>query len=131
MALMALISQNRHFMKFVNDLSDKAVLEEIGHRIAQYRLNQDKTQALLAQEAGVSNRTLVRAEHGDSVQSSSLVRILRALQLVENLDALIPEPAVSPIQQLKMQGKRRQRASSKSAQAQPRKDTPWSWGDEE
>jgi putative transcriptional regulator len=116
-------------MKFINNLSDEAVLQEIGLRITQYRLNQDKTQVALAQEAGVSNRTLTRVEHGRSVQSSSLIRILRALQLVENLDTLIPEPVVSPVQQLKMQGKRRQRASSKSMKA--KKEAPWSWSDEE
>ena len=116
-------------MKLTNDNSDGTVLKEIGNRITQYRLNQDKTQAALAQEAGVSNRTMVRAEHGQSVQASSLIRILRALQLVENLDALIPEPAVSPVQQLKMQGKQRKRASSKSVR--PSKEGTWSWGDDE
>lgn len=116
-------------MNFSNDLSDEAVLQEVGYRIAQYRLNQNKTQAALAQEAGVSNRTMARVEHGESVQASSIIRILRALQLIENLDLLIPEPAVSPVQQLKMQGKRRQRASSKSMKST--KKEPWSWGDKE
>ncbi len=116
-------------MKLTNDLSDGAVLQEVGKRITQYRLNQDKTQAVLAQEAGVSNRTLTRVEHGHSVQSSSLIRILRALQLLENLNTLIPEPVVSPVQQLKMQGKRRQRASSKSTKS--KKEESWSWSDEE
>ena len=115
-------------MKLNNDHSDEAVLTEMGNRITQYRLNQDKSQALLAQEAGISHRTLIRVEHGQSVQASSLIRILRALLLVENLDALIPEPVVSPVQQLKMQGKQRQRASSKSAK--PKKEGPWSWEDE-
>lgn len=114
-------------MQFINDLSDKAVLTELGRRITEYRLNQDKTQAALALEAGVSTRTMARVERGDSVQASSIIRILRALRLVENLDTLIPKPAISPVQQLKMRGKRRQRASSKSAQ--PKKEAPWSWGD--
>lgn len=116
-------------MRFLDELSDGAVLKEIGYRIARYRLNQDKTQAVLAQEAGVSNRTLIRVEHGHSVQSSSLIRILRALQLLENLDTLVPEPALSPLQQLKMQGKKRQRASSKAEKSN--QGEPWSWGDEE
>ena len=116
-------------MNLNNDHSDEAVLKEMGNRIAQYRLNLDKSQALLAQEAGVSHRTLIRAEHGQSVQASSFIRILRALQLIENLDALIPEPAVSPVQRLKMQGKQRQRASSKSAKL--KKEDTWSWEDEE
>jgi transcriptional regulator with XRE-family HTH domain len=116
-------------MKLSNDNSDDAVLKEIGNRIAQYRLNQDKTQAALAQEAGVSSRTMTRVERGHSVQSSSLIRILRALKLVENLDRIIPEPLVSPVQQLIMQGKQRKRASSKPEKSQ--KKGTWSWGDEE
>lgn len=116
-------------MEFTKDLSDDAVLKEIGNRITQYRLNQNKTQVALAQEAGVSSRTMARIEQGDSVQASSIIRVLRALQLAENLDTLIPEPAASPVQQLKMQGKQRQRASSKSAKS--KKEEPWSWGDEE
>ena len=116
-------------MKITNDNSDSAVLKEIGNRIARYRLNQDTTQAALAQEAGVSHRTMVRIEHGHSVQASSLIRILRALKLVESLDGLIPEPVVSPIQQLKMQGKQRKRASSKSTR--PNKEGAWSWEGEE
>ena len=116
-------------MKLSNDNSDDAVLKEFGSRIAQYRLNQDKTQAALAQEAGVSSRTMTRVERGHSVQSSSLIRILRALKLVENIDRLIPEPLVSPVQQLIMQGKQRKRASSKLVESQ--QNGAWSWGDEE
>ena len=116
-------------MKFINDNSDDAVLKELGQRIAQYRLNQNKTQAALAQEAGVSNRTISRVEQGQSIQASSLIRILRALQLVENLEVLIPEPALSPLQQVKLQGKKRRRASSRSGK--PARKLPWSWGDEE
>ena len=116
-------------MKLSSDNSDDAVLKEFGSRIAQYRLNQDKTQAALAQEAGVSSRTMTRVERGHSVQSSSLIRILRALKLVENIDRLIPEPVVSPVQQLIMQGKQRKRASSKLVKSQQK--GAWSWGDEE
>lgn len=116
-------------MKLTNDNSDSAVLKEMGNRIAQYRLNQDKTQAALAQEAGVSNRTMTRVENGNSIQASSLIRILRALKLVDNLDGLIPEPVASPVQQLKMQGKQRKRASSKLEK--PSSEGTWSWGDEE
>lgn len=116
-------------MKLVKEHSDSTVLKEIGRRIAHYRLNQDKTQAALAQEAGVSQRTITRVEHGDSIQASSLVRILRALQLLENFEALVPAPATSPVQQFKMQGKQRHRASSKSVK--PTKKEAWSWGDEE
>jgi transcriptional regulator with XRE-family HTH domain len=116
-------------MKLTNDTSDKALLKELGSRIARYRLNRNLTQEALANEAGVSHRTLVRVEHGQSTQATNLFRILRALRILENIETLIPEPAVSPIQQFQLHGKKRKRAS-------PRPDTggkqkPWSWGDEE
>ncbi len=116
-------------MEFFEGLSDDAILKELGHRIAQYRLNLNMTQAALAQEAGVSRRTLHRIEHGDPTHITNTLRILRALDLLDNLGALIPEPAISPIQQVKMQGKKRQRASSPSEKSE--QNSPWSWGDDE
>ena len=116
-------------MNFFGDSSDNATLEELGNRIAQYRLNRNQTQDALAKEAGVSKRTLHRIEHGHSTQTSNLIRVLRALGLLENLEVLIPKPAVSPIQQVKMHGKTRKRASSKPDK--PEQKAPWSWGDEE
>ena len=116
-------------MKFTRDMSDHAVLEELGRRIARYRLNKNMTQRALAKEAGVSQRTLVRVEHGQSTQTSSLIRILRVLRILENLDAFIPEPAPSPIQQLQLHGKRRKRASREPDKSKNKE--PWTWGDEE
>ncbi len=112
-------------MKFIENNSDDATLKELGGRISQYRLNKNWTQNALAAEAGVSKRTIHRVEHGHSTQTSNLIRILRALHLLENLEVLIPEPAISPIQQAKMQGKKRKRASSKSGE--PKQTVPWSW----
>ena len=116
-------------MKFTGDISDSAVLKELGSRVARYRLNTNLTQAAFAKEAGVSQRTVSRLEHGESTQTSSLIRILRALRILENLEALIPEPAISPIQQLQLHGKRRQRASREPSRSET--EQPWSWGDTE
>jgi putative transcriptional regulator len=115
-------------MKFIENSSDHTILQELGTRIARYRLNGNWTQAALAREAGVSNRTLHRLEHGDSIQASNLIRILRALHLLENLESLVPEPAISPIQQARLQGKLRQRASSPSRKSKQK--GPWSWGED-
>ncbi len=116
-------------MKLLNNISDEAALRELGNRVAQYRLNLNLTQGALAEEAGVSKRTLHRVERGDSTHVTNLIRILRALGLLGNLESLIPEPAISPIQQVKMQGKNRKRASSRSEKSKQKK--PWSWGDDE
>ncbi len=115
-------------MKFTSGQSDNSALKEIGNRLAQYRLNQNKSQAELAQQAGVSNRTITRIENGHSAQTASLIRILRALQLTDNLEALVPEQVMSPVQQVKLQGKKRMRASSEKTR--PSAGKTWSWGDE-
>jgi putative transcriptional regulator len=115
-------------MRLTEDISDDLVLRELGNRLARYRLNRNLAQDALAKEAGISQRTVLRIEHGHSTQASNLIRVLRALGLLENLEALIPEPAISPLQQVKMQGRLRRRASSKSNK--PKQKAPWSWGEE-
>jgi len=115
-------------MNFQSENSDDAVLKELGNRIARYRLNRNQTQEALAQEAGVSERTVIRIEQGHSTQLTNLIRIVRALHMIENFETLIPTPAISPIQQMKMEGKKRKRASSISGRKKT--NAPWSWGDE-
>ncbi len=114
-------------MKIYNEVSDEVALAELGRRIAQHRLNRNLTQAELARESGVSRSTVARLEQGESTQATNLIRILRVLDLLPNLEALIPEPGVSPLQQLKLRGKSRQRASRASDEEV---QEPWSWGDE-
>ncbi|MEJ8567669.1 helix-turn-helix transcriptional regulator [Elongatibacter sediminis] len=113
----------------MQNTSDDAAIRELGERLARYRLNRNQTQSALAEEAGISQRTLIRLEHGESVQITSLIRVLRAHGLLHNLDALVPAPPPSPIQQVKLQGRVRQRASSRESKR--REKASWSWGDEE
>ena len=112
----------------MNEMSDKAILKELGLRISRYRLNKNMTQKVLAAEAGVSTPTIQRAESGASIQVVKLIRILRALNLIENIESLVPELPVSPLQQLKMQGKTRQRAFSSQ---EDNKEANWSWEEKE
>ena len=115
-------------MRFSNELTDDAVLAEVGARVARWRLDRNLTQRELADEAGLSRITVARAEGGQSVTFSALVRILRALGLLENMEALVPQPLPSPIEQLEHEHKRRQRAAG--ARGTPRADDrgPWRWG---
>ncbi len=108
-------------------MSDKAVLEELGYRLSRHRLELGLTQAKLAKEAGISKRTLERIETGESTQTSSLIRTLRVLGLLEALDMLAPETGPRPMDLLKLRGKERQRASSKKQEELSGED--WSWGD--
>ena len=107
-------------MKIETWNTDHAVTAELGHRLARHRLSMGVTQAALALEAGISKRTLERIEAGQSVQFVSLVRLLRALRLMDNLEALAPAEGPEPMDLLRTQGRRRQRASSARRKATPK-----------
>lgn len=109
-------------------MNDKAILAEIGLRLARRRLDLDLTQADLAREAGVSKRTVERVEAGESTQFSTIVRILRVLKLLDAMEMLIPASGPRPMDLLKLRGKERQRVSSK--QRKKKEAEEWTWGDE-
>lgn len=112
--------------------SDRAVLGELGRRLAHTRLERNWSQAKLADEAGISKTTIERIEHGEPVQLNNFVRILRALGQLDELDRVVPEPLPSPIERLSLEGKRRKRASGhRGEDRQPSPSLPWRWGDEE
>jgi transcriptional regulator with XRE-family HTH domain len=111
-------------------LTDDAVLAELGSRLARHRLERNLTQADLAQRAGVGTATLQRVEHGQSVQMTTMVRVLRALDLLGGLDAAIPESLQLPLAQLQRDSRRpRRRAAGRRGRPAPRGTQPWQWGD--
>ena len=116
-------------MKIAKQASDEAILSELGGRLARVRLEQNLTQAQLAEQAGVSKRTVERLESGSvATQLSGFIRVCRVLDLVERFDLLVREPVPSPIEQLKLRGRKRQRASARRpAKVSSKK---WQWGDE-
>lgn len=109
--------------------TDDAILTEIGLRMARLRLEHNWTQAQLATQAGVSKRTVERLEGGAvATQLSGFIRVCRVLDLLDRLETLIPEPVPSPLEQLKLRGRQRQRASGgKPVQPSAKR---WKWGDE-
>jgi len=82
----------------------------------------------LAEEAGISKRTVERLEMGAvATQLSVLIRVCRVLDLLDRFELLIPEPVPSPIQQLKLRRRQRQRASRiKTSKSRSGK---WHWAD--
>ena len=123
--------------------TDHAVLAALGEQLARRRLQQNLTQASLAREAGVSLSTVVRLERGASTQLTNLVRVLRVLDLLANLRALVPPPLPSPLEQLRTHAKERRRASRRRRRDRDRDRDhdrargarsggapDWAWGDE-
>jgi len=111
-------------------ISNEAVLQEIGRRMARRRVELELTQAALAEQAGVAKRTVERIEAGLSTQTANLIRIFRVLGLIEGLAALIPETGPRPLDllKLKLKGKQRQRASAKKTAKS--NGEPWTWGED-
>ena len=121
-------------MKIKGNATDDAVLAEIGKRLTQTRLTSNLTQAQLAEQAGVSKRTVERLEAGAvATQLSGFIRVCRVLDLLDRFDALIPESMPSPMAELKLRGKQRQRASGGKGKGKTSKPAPsakkWQWAD--
>lgn len=91
------------------EMSSPAILVKIGSRIKETRIRQSKTQVELATAAGVTPLTVANIEKGKSVSTLILICVLRELGLLENLENLVPEAKISPLQLKKLQGKKRYR----------------------
>jgi transcriptional regulator with XRE-family HTH domain len=113
-------------------LSDDAVLTELGRRLERHRVERDRTQAELAEDAGIGRATLQRIERGESVQLVSLVKLLRTLDLLDALDAAVPVSIELPIARLEREQRapRRRARGRRGAQSPESEAEPWAWGDD-
>lgn len=115
-------------MRITKQTAPHTALKELTARLARFRIENGFTQAQLANQAGVSKRTIERIESGCDLQITTLIRLLRVLGLLDRLDQLIPEQTVSLIDMLAGETKPPKRARyKKTAQA----EKPWKWGDEQ
>lgn len=105
---------------------EKNYLKCIGERIRQYRINENMTQQELAEQTGISVRTISRFEQGASIQLDALIKILDALNLADNIELLIPDQTKNPFYYVENKSNRRQRVSKKRND-----NTGFKWGDDE
>src|SRR5476651_1747133 len=92
-----------------------AELEELlGSRLRELRLLKNLDQKTLAERAGVSLNAVKHLESGKGARVNSLIKVLRALERADWLDALVPIVSISPIQMLK-RGSREPRRARRSA----------------
>ena len=100
---------------------------ELGARIKRNRIDMQLSQQDFAAKAGISTRTLSAAENGEDIRLSNLIRILRTLNCLENLDLLLPELAFDP-ESYRTLGRERKRVSRT---IENNDTSEWKWGDEE
>ncbi len=93
-------------------MTDSAIAAELGQRIRALRLRNDVTQQQLAQATSLSLNSIKSLESGRG-KLTTLIAVLRELGALRDLDSFIPEPAISPLQLVRLRGKSRQRASGR------------------
>ena len=106
--------------------SPEQIEADLGRRLEQLRLSQNRNQTQIAEEAGVSRRTITRMENGEGVSLDTLIRVMRALGVVDRMQILLPDPAVRPIDRVRLSGRTRKHARPASAE----NSSPWQWGDQ-
>ncbi len=97
-------------------------------RLESIRLARNTTQAQLAEQAGVSPRTIGRLEKGQGVSLDTFIRVVTALGIQGSLETLLPDPSVRPMERAAQRGGERKRARPRPSQDEPVK---WTWGDGE
>jgi putative transcriptional regulator len=96
--------------------SDKAILRDLGQRLRQARLRSNLSQQQLADRAGLNRTTVSEYERGASTSTLTLVQVLRALGMLEELAGFLPDPGPSPLELARGQGHQRQRATGRRGQ---------------
>ncbi|HEY3487820.1 MAG TPA: helix-turn-helix transcriptional regulator [Gammaproteobacteria bacterium] len=107
-------------------LNNDAILAEMGERLRRLRLNANIGQEDLAKATGLSRKTIQNAESGHNCSMDTLVRMLRGLGELEQLDNFMPAPGLSPIQLARLHGKTRRRARGKPG-GTPENKGKWQW----
>jgi transcriptional regulator with XRE-family HTH domain len=86
-------------------------LEELlGSQLRELRLLKNLDQQSLAERAGISPNALKHLESGKGARVNSLVKLLRALDRTDWLEALAPTVSISPMQMLKKGSREPRRA---------------------
>ena len=106
-------------------MSDPAIVAELGSYLKQIRLQQNLTQEVLAQKAGLSRSVISEMENGKAATSLlTIVQVLRALQQLHLLDNWKASSQISPLQMAKLSGKERLRASGTTPKKN-REESEW------
>lgn len=91
-------------------MSDVAIVHQVGSYLKHIRLQQNKTQHQLAELAGLNRWTISQVEKGESITLTSLVQILRALDILYVLNNFEVSNEVSPLEYAKLKKQQKQRA---------------------
>lgn len=106
-------------------LSDLAIVTHIGTFVKKSRQQQNITQAKLAEMAGLNRWTISQLEKGEAVNLSSLIPVLRALDVLYVLNNFEVIDELSPLAYAKLKKKEKQRVRTKNTKTSDKEDLGW------
>ena len=104
-------------------MSDPEILAELGARIRAKRQQAEMTQVELAKRVGVSKGTLVRLEASGVATLPTVIRVLRGLHALQNINSLVEDAPKSPQMLLKLAKSEHRKMRVRHAKPLP-KDAP-------
>lgn len=93
-------------MKITGFESNNQIRKELAERIKSKRIDSNYSQSSLAKKAGISLRTLINIESGKPVNIDMLLNVLRALNILSNIDILVEEEIIRPYDYFNLNKKR-------------------------
>lgn len=112
--------------KNYTQMSDGALLAHIGNFIKRTRVEQNKTQAQLAEISGLNRWTISQIENGESITLSSLIQILRALDCLYVLEEFNFSEEISPLEYARLKKQQtRERVRNKNKDKTTKIDLGW------
>ncbi|WP_445947196.1 helix-turn-helix domain-containing protein [Shewanella sp.] len=106
--------------------SNTAILEVIGKRFLQARLNEGLEQLELADKAGVNVSTVQSLESGKrSVGMIKVLAVMRALGKLHEIDNFMPEPPIKSASLLTARNQKRKRVSKPKGEKEPSTGFKW------
>lgn len=106
-------------------LSDAAIVKQIGDYIRHERLEQNITQSRIAEMAGLNRWTIGQIENGESITLMSLIQVLRALDRLHVLKAFEYQDKISPLEYARLKKKEKKRARNKKDGSRLKNDLGW------
>ncbi|WP_187306137.1 helix-turn-helix domain-containing protein [Pseudoalteromonas piscicida] len=107
-------------------MSNAAILEMIGKRFLQARLNEGIDQRELADKAGVNVSTIQNLESGKrSVGLIKVLAVIRALGKLHEIDNFMPEPPIKSAALLTTRNIKRKRVSKPKDEKEPSSGFVW------
>lgn len=95
-----------------NDLYEQSgneIIQQLGKRFSSYRKRMRYTQKEVAEKSGLSIFTISTLENGSStgITMASFIKLLRAIDSLDEIEKLLPELAESPRALFKKQQKQK------------------------